>query len=194
MAKKSGGKKPSKKKDVVKRAAKQARANAAQGNLPNVATDKDRVHHLQNIRHFAKLNSEAGKALTKAKKLAKEAGLSPEEITRALGMAKWDVLKLQMRLNEQAFYMAQLGLPLQIVVHNTKYDSPAAEAKVKGYADGVEGRSASYPEAHPEHESYMAAWMEGQEDLVHKRDKRKPGDPPDRGDGDEFEKEDEAAE
>lgn len=169
------------KQATVKKGARARKESASSPQLPNVWTDRDLEHHFQNIKHFQALAKTASTNLSTAKKRAREAGVSPEEIADAMKMERMDTLELQSRIKQKAALMNKLGLGVQIQMFETKYDSPEQQAKVEGNRDGAAARvpSEQFAEGRPGHAEYMKAWTEANAANIKNN--------PDRGDGKEFE-------
>lgn len=139
-------------------------AETTQPALPNMPSERDILHHLQNIKHYEDKAATARGHLADAKKKAKEAGIDLQALKLSMGFARSDTLDISTMLNQLSKMMAIQGLPVQMHLYDARYSDPEAQAKVEGFQDGKACKTpnaAKYPEGSPFHAAYMASWMEG---------------------------------
>ncbi len=169
------GIKNGKPKGAGRRAAKAKAADAvdvAVGSLltgDNLPKLRDLKHHYTHILKLQEQASLAAKAVTTAKKIAKEAGCDVAGLMQIKSNYKLDPMDLAARLRQQMSLMKELGSPVQIQLFETKYGSVEAQAAAEGRADGKAGRSpngARWADGAPGFDEYTAAWNEGQAELV----------------------------
>lgn len=137
--------------------------------LPNMPSERDLEHHLQNIKGWKDKAATAQKHLSDARKKAREAGISIKAIMVYLGYERADTLDVATELGQLSILMRRRGHPVQMQLYDLRHGDPAAQAKAEGYADGRAAKTpnaARWPETSPQHAIYMAAWNDGQKDNL----------------------------
>jgi hypothetical protein len=127
--------------------------------------ERDLKHHISAYQVAQKRVQDEQKALRKVVKIADEAGVSIEAIKRGLKILNTNPLQARSDMEQLSMVLKELGTPVQFAVFDVKFDDPADEAKVKGYADGKAGKDRNYGswvKGSPAARAYDTAYDEGQ--------------------------------
>lgn len=164
-----------KKRSSGKRKAKETKADKVEvsngvqlllgvGNGPK---DPELLHDFELLMNLMAKAATAGGHVSEQKKKMKERGIDVKAAMNTMRLERMAPEDLARELQHQQRFMKMRGLPVQLELFEAKYDSPEAQAKVFGFQDGKEGRTADasrWPEETPAHQAYMDAWLEGQKE------------------------------
>lgn len=136
--------------------------------LGNMIAEKDREYYCTTYLGLMAKKAHIGSQIQEFGKKCKEAGVDLPAMKLALSMEKWDPLELATYLKQQAAFMRDRGLPVQLALYEPKYGSIEKQAQALGWQAGRAGRSpdtAMFPENTPGHVEYMRSWNDGQAEL-----------------------------
>lgn len=136
--------------------------------LGNMPPSKDVMYHYQTILGLMEKASSAQGRVGDAKKKAKESGIDVSALMTVMKFTRLEALDLATMLKQQAMLMAELGLPVQLSLYETKYGSIEKQAMKLGWDAGRAGRSPPtdmFPEGTPGHPELMRGWQDGQAQL-----------------------------
>jgi hypothetical protein len=139
--------------------------------LGNMPSDKDALSNLEILMNLIDRSHSAAARVTDHKKKMREMGFDITGMTNTIRLMRLDPIDLAAELKEQQRLMRLKGLPVQMALFEPKYGSPEAQAKALGYRTGRAGKSVNaelYPDTSPYFETYLAAWTEGQKDMIEK--------------------------
>jgi hypothetical protein len=133
-----------------------------------VPKPRDMKHHISAIQVAkARLDKEQA-SYRNVCKAADEAGIDVKAVRNAITMHSKPALNSQSYFTQLSLALQELGAPVQINVHQAKFEDAVAEAKVRGYADGTGGnpQSHSWVKGSPAARAYDDAYADGQMENV----------------------------
>lgn len=175
-----------KKKKAVKstkRAAKPTKAERVETSegvqllLGNMMEQKDREYYVET---FLKLKAKADTANSHVRdfrKKAKEAGVNMKAMTDTLSMERLDPQEVADYLRQQMMFFRDRGMPVQLALYETKFDSIEKQATAMGWTAGINGRSPPidlFPEGTPGHSEMSRAWNDAQAQVIENGKKKQP--------------------
>lgn len=164
-AAKKGGRRPAKES----KADKVEKSEGVQLLLSNLPSDRDAtVAYETLLRLIAAARTASGRVGDQKKKM-REIGFDVSSFLETMKLERMDPLDLAQKLQEQARLGRLRGLPVQIQLFETKYESAEEQAEAEGVALGKAGKgpdTARWPEGGAGHPEHMKGWQRGQQDLV----------------------------
>lgn len=136
------------------------------GNLPS---DKDAKYQYETLMSLLEKSASAASRVGAHKKKMREAGFDVDAFMRTMRLERMDPLDLGAHMKEMARLARLRGLPVQMSIFETKYDSVEEQAAAEGFNAGAAGRTpdtARWVEGQPGYDAYMAAWTKGQKSVI----------------------------
>ena len=144
--------------------------------LGNMVGEKDRSYYYDTYLKLLGQKASIGSKIQDFGKKAKEAGVDLAAMKLTIQMEKWDPLDLATHLKQQAAFMRDRGLPVQMSLYEPQYGSIEEQAKKLGWDAGIAGRSPPtdlFPEGTPGNSEMMRGWNDGQAHII-QNGKKKP--------------------